>query len=927
MSTNNEKMKCPQCQVEATQVGLFWICPTHGQLSDPKPHIPLRIFLSYGHDENEELVQCIKADLEMRGHEVWFDKSEIKFGDDWRRSIVDGIKDSHLILSFLSKYSTRNSSVCRDEIIIAIGAKGGNIQAILIESEQEITVPPGIGPLEWLDMHDWKKRRAAGESAWKAWYQAKLAEIVRVVESDKSRRFAEEINTLEVYLKPTTSDLISDSRIRELLKKELVGRKWLFDAVEKWRTGTNRASRIFWFMGAPGIGKSAFVAHLAHFYGRATVLAVHFCDWQKPNHRDTGRIVRTVAFQIATRLPDYRKLLMALRELKELDLKPPAELFDYLLTDPLGQAIDGGRERHLIVIDALDEASEAGRNPLVELLARNAQRLPSWIGLVVTSRPEFDVKTPLQEFQPFPFEMKSDDNMDDIREYLQHELASTLQNRKDADRLVEQILDKSEGVFLYVELFCERVRGELLSLDKPEEFPKGLGGIFWQYFRRQFPDLEKYYTDVRPVLRAILAAREPLPLEILQNLMGWQDEELRDFTRPLASLFPISIESNLEVIKPYHKSLADWLAVEAKAGAYFVSEMEGHRTLVKQGWDQFEREPKAMDDYFLAWLPSHLRVLGDKSRLICLFQDFNYLVSHLRAVFHNEQNGLEPEEIKVAVATLMKAANADLQDGPQREIETEYAVFLYKCHEALRSAGCPDDAKIALRDSLRRRERLAESAATVTDKRSQLGAMIWCNIGLSTFASSTGLEKEKYIESAQLILQEIEQQCMEGLGAKDAFARLQGVVLRTLSSERPHDWLILLKQSVAAFRRARETSPDDRALEYSLGSTIRDLASAMLETGDPKAAKIYLREAKMIVEDLFEFQSGNPHYSRLDAHLCCIRSRLALLTGDQKTALECMREACSRIETAGVRLKNTLVQREIAQFKMKYEELSLSLRS
>ena len=39
-------------------------------------------------------------------------------------------------------------------------------------------------------------------------------------------------------------------------------------------------------MGAPGIGKSAFAAHLAHEYGRGTVIAVQFCDWRKPDHRD-----------------------------------------------------------------------------------------------------------------------------------------------------------------------------------------------------------------------------------------------------------------------------------------------------------------------------------------------------------------------------------------------------------------------------------------------------------------------------------------------------------------------------------------------------------------------------------------------------------------------------------------------------------------
>ncbi|MBE0640232.1 MAG: toll/interleukin-1 receptor domain-containing protein [Bacteroidales bacterium] len=69
---------------------------------------PLRIFLSYGHDANEELVRLIKADLEKRGHDVWFDKTDIKFGDEWRRRITEGIAGSHRVLSFLSKYSTSN---------------------------------------------------------------------------------------------------------------------------------------------------------------------------------------------------------------------------------------------------------------------------------------------------------------------------------------------------------------------------------------------------------------------------------------------------------------------------------------------------------------------------------------------------------------------------------------------------------------------------------------------------------------------------------------------------------------------------------------------------------------------------------------------------------------------------------------------------
>jgi len=570
------------------------------------PVSPLRIFLSYGHDANEELVLRIKSDLEQRGHDVWFDKTEIKAGDNWRRAITDGILHSQRVVSFLSRHSTRDPGVCRDEIAIAIGVKGGNIQTILVENETEVQPPVNIGHIQWLDMRDWKERRASGESAWEEWYQAKLAEIIRVVENDESRRFAGEIETLNGHLKP----IRSDARIYDLLRKGFFGRTWLFDSVERWRSGSDDGaagsqSRLFWITGDPGVGKSAFAAQLTHTRSDA-VIAAQFVEWDKPDHRDAGRVIRSLAFQFATRLPDYRKLLLTLPEIAELDRKDPAELFDYLLANPLRSVIGGGRERQLIVIDALDEAGEAGRNPLVEMLARHATRLPDWLGLVVTSRRESAVKAPLQGLNPFVLDTQTEANRADLRDYLRRQLAPQLHARSDADPLVEQILEKSEGVFLYVERFCDDVQKNHLSLDRPEQFPQGLGGIFYQWFQRQFPDLEKFRKDVRPALRAIVAAREPLPVEILQRLFNWQDEELRDFTRTLGSLFPVTKEANGEVIKAYHKSLADWLTNEAKADAYFVAVKSGHQMLADFGMKGLKAGVDSMPAYSLAQLPGHL---------------------------------------------------------------------------------------------------------------------------------------------------------------------------------------------------------------------------------------------------------------------------------------------------------------------------------
>ncbi|MCH7226862.1 TIR domain-containing protein, partial [Haloferula sp. A504] len=686
---------------------------------------PLRIFLSYGHDANEELVRRIKADLEKRGHDVWFDKNDIKFGDDWRREITDGITGSHRVLSFLSKHSTRDPGVCLDEIAIAIGVKGGNIQTILVESETEVKPPASISHIQWLDMHDWKARKESGSGvppehpesghsdSWETWYQAKLAEIIRVVESDESRRFAGEIETLSGHLKP----IASDSRISTLLRKGFIGRQWLFDAIENWRnpgtaglpTGSSESipnlqspipnlhsstpSRLFWITGDPGVGKSAFAAHLTHF-GRDKVIAAQFVEWDKPDHRDARRVVRSLAFQLATRLPDYRKLLLTLPEIAELDRKDPAELFDYLLANPLKTVIGGGRERLLIVIDALDEADgasatgEAGRNPLVEMLARHATRLPDWLGLVVTSRPESAVQTPLQGLNPFVLDTRTEANRADLRDFLRHQLAPQLQHRPDlsrqsdaaadADRLIGQILDKSEGVFLYAERFCDDVQHGHLALDRPDQFPQGLGGIFCQWFQRQFPDLEKFRKEIRPALRAILAAREPLPVEILQRLFHWQDEELRDFTRNLGSLFPVATppyprmahydaafphlyalhyatpETDPKVINAYHKSLADWLTNDEPAGSYFVSSKEGHRSLAELGLKELHQTPRAMSPYLVCNLPQHIATMRDIAQLHDVLND-QWFWEHSPAFYRDDFYGclaqaMPPEDVLASLA-------------------------------------------------------------------------------------------------------------------------------------------------------------------------------------------------------------------------------------------------------------------------------------
>ena len=160
----------------------------------------MKIFLSYGHDHNKPLVEHIERDLKVAGHNVWKDESQIKAGADWRRSIVDGIKDSDWVLGFLSKYSVRTPGVCLDELGIALHEKGGIISTVLLEGDA--SPPVSVSHIQWLDMHEWAERQAQDGAAFEKWYRAKLEQLLALLGRPTTQHFAGEIAELEHRLRP-----------------------------------------------------------------------------------------------------------------------------------------------------------------------------------------------------------------------------------------------------------------------------------------------------------------------------------------------------------------------------------------------------------------------------------------------------------------------------------------------------------------------------------------------------------------------------------------------------------------------------------------------------------------------------------------------------------------------------------------------------
>ncbi len=568
----------------------------------------MQVFLSYGHDQTKELVCEIKRYLEDRqidgqSHYVWVDQFEIKPCDDWRYDITEGIiSKSEFFLAFLSKYSVREPGVCRDEIALAVAVKGGNILSILVESEKKVKIPVNISHIQWLDMSDWEEKWDIGGDVWLKYRKEKFDQIAEIVESEESRRFTGEIEQLRKTLVP----IRFDARIKDLVKKGFVGREWLFDTVEEWRERPGD-SRILGIIGSPGVGKSAFAAQLTRIPNH-NVIAAHFVDCQNSDSNDPFRVICNIAFQLATRLPDYRKFLLSSVRLDYPDLKSKSisALFSFLLVEPLHLAIHGERDHYLIVIDALDEATKNGSNSLVPMLAMYAKLLPSWLNFVVTSRFESDIKLHLHALNPTVLDTQTESNRKDIRIYIKEQLKGDIENWPNSSRLIEQILEKSEGVFLYIERFCTDVKKGYLSLDRPDEFPQGFGGMLAQWFERQFPDRERYDDEICPALGVILAAQESLPLDMLQKIFQWNKKKSLNFADSLGSLFTVDSNGKQETIKAYHKSIADWLTDLSKSRCYYVDLEDAHRQLADFCWSVYQENELPTCPYAVKHLPAHL---------------------------------------------------------------------------------------------------------------------------------------------------------------------------------------------------------------------------------------------------------------------------------------------------------------------------------
>ena len=351
-------------------------------------------------------------------------------------------------------------------------------------------------------------------------------------------------------------------------------RQWLLDDIYKWCSNDLKASvsaKICLITGDPGMGKSVLAAKLCTLEEKQGTLAgCFFFQHQIKRRNNPEKLVHTLAYQFSMSIPLFLEKISDQISDDDLASMNISELFTVLILEPLHQLAEN--QKHMtVIIDAIDECDFEARNDLLKLIVREFTKLPQWLNIILTTRPDQKVLQKLKRLKPL-FQLNPSDpqNIADIKIYLSDILRGRMTSEYDSG--VNLLVQKSEGMFLYFHYVAEAIlEHSTLTLTHLQSLlPDGIDDYYEKNFRRIFNKLgkKKYFC----LLQAVIAARSDFPLSLIGPLLNIDESETVQIVSIISDILPVH-ERHIHV---FHKSVRDWVTDVELAEDLLVKPSLGH---------------------------------------------------------------------------------------------------------------------------------------------------------------------------------------------------------------------------------------------------------------------------------------------------------------------------------------------------------------
>ncbi|KAJ7337033.1 hypothetical protein DFH08DRAFT_242855 [Mycena albidolilacea] len=399
-------------------------------------------------------------------------------------------------------------------------------------------------------------------------------------------------------------------------------RKWTPDSSEEHENNGGPSSAILWLHGPAGSGKSAVAqAFCEHLQNEGRLGGSFFFKRGHTSRGNASKLFPTIACQLARR-PKFREFIS---QIVEDDPSIVDRSFSNQLQELIVVPCRQSRLPYpvVIVIDGLDEC--AGNNVQQKILRLigntvSLERLP--ILFLIASRPESHISEILVDppLDATHWALNIEQSFEDVRIYLQaefdrihreHRTMAAVPYPWPSSRIVEHLVEKSSGYFIYAATVVKFIEDELY---RPGERLDIILGMEDRYSELPFAPLDQLYLQIlssvpmrfqHHLLEILVAINAQFALTVsnVELLLELQQGSVALILRSLHSVVDAADEHHAQVTV-YHASFLDFLKDPLRSGSFHVGSSQCRTNLSLHLLKAFSRkdgDPSFNRQDELAW--------------------------------------------------------------------------------------------------------------------------------------------------------------------------------------------------------------------------------------------------------------------------------------------------------------------------------------
>lgn len=360
--------------------------------------------------------------------------------------------------------------------------------------------------------------------------------------------------------------------------------QWLLQrqAFQDWVSDSPNTSGLLWLTGNPGAGKSILASYVIALLKKRSFSGscqFHFFLAGHQTKRKLSYLLRTIALQAALLHNVFCTRLVELHENTGIVFGQQKatiiweKIFEGILfripsQDPLFWVFDG-----------LDEAETP--TELIKLLSKIKAAVR--INVLLLSRTNKDLISGIRNFLPTTVHeaISAEDNRDDIREYVISSIQRILPGDQTQEQVVQDILSKASGSFLWVRLALERISNNWYTRDDIRtaltEVPGGMGPLYERMIELIADQPSKPRKMAVRILTWVACASRPLEIAELEIALRPDFPDLYNLERTIEEICGHFIVVNRSKVTLIHHTAAQFLLQSTSNLAVAIIPSEGHQ--------------------------------------------------------------------------------------------------------------------------------------------------------------------------------------------------------------------------------------------------------------------------------------------------------------------------------------------------------------